>query len=222
MLDYSLWEVVREVWLIVVCSILTVAVGLERGAVLWRFLDRARSLTDTVNRCLIRGAVAEGRTACERSRSQLADVLLVGFERAGRQPKGAVIAAVDRERQRTMLDLRARLWMLATIGATAPFLGLYGTVVGIMNAFEAISQKGEAGFSVVSKGISEALIHTAAGLFVALVAVVIYNFFNQHIGRIGIEVKLLTEEFLETLTEGVSSEPAPAQGTSEGTAAKAA
>src|SRR5687768_15542946 len=118
MMDYTLWEAVREVWLIAACSVIAVAVGLERIAVLWQFLERARSLTDTVTRCLARGAVAEARTACERSKSPRADVMLTGFERAGRGPQASMVAAVDRGRQRVMLDLRGRLWVLATIGAT--------------------------------------------------------------------------------------------------------
>src|SRR5215813_7479085 len=73
-------------------------------------------------------AVAEGRAACERSKSPLADVFLIGFERFGRSSRDALEAAVDRERQRINLDMKVRLWILGTIGATAPFIGLYGTV----------------------------------------------------------------------------------------------
>lgn len=201
----SLWKTIQTggtaMWIILACSILAVAVALERVTVLWAFMDRARSLTDTVNRCLFRGAVAEGRAACERSRSPLADVFLVGFERMGRSSSDATESAVERERQRMTLDLKTRLWILGTIGATAPFVGLFGTVVGIMNAFHAISAKGGGGFSVVSQGISEALVATAAGILVAVEAVVIYNFFNQRLARVAVELKLLVDEFLEALKE---------------------
>ena len=211
-MSISLWEIIKTggaaMWVIVACSVVAIAVALERVTTLWRFAERARSLADTVQRCLFRGAIAEGRAACERSRSPLADVFLVGFERLGRGSPEVLAAAVDRERQRVTLDLKVRLWTLGTIGATAPFVGLYGTVVGIMNAFHAIAQKGGGGFTVVSQGISEALVTTAAGIAVAVEAVVIYNFFNQRLARLSIEMKLLVDEFLEVLKERGSQDGA--------------
>lgn len=202
-MNLSFWKVLETggvaMWAIVALSILAIAVACERLSAMWRFMDRARTLADTVNRCLSRGALAEGRTACERSKSPLADVFLVGFERKGRSSDEALQQAVDRTRQRVNIDLKARLWILGTIGATAPFVGLYGTVVGIMTAFRSISEHGGGGFTVVSQGISEALVTTAAGIAVAVEAVIIYNYFNQRLARIAIEFKLLVEEFLEAL-----------------------
>jgi biopolymer transport protein ExbB len=200
-------------WIIMALSVLAVAVAAERAAAVWQFLRRARTLADTVARCLRRGAVAEARAACERSRSPLADVFLIGFERMGRTPQPALEAAVERERQRVTLDLRTRLWILGTIGATAPFIGLFGTVVGIMSAFKALSERGGGGFTTVSQGISEALITTAGGIAVAVEAVIIYNFFNQRLARIGIELRLFVEEFLEAMRDtgvaSTSTSPAP-------------
>ena len=212
-MEQTLWEIVRDggvaMWIIIVASVVVVTLALERAAALWRFMDKARALGDTVKRCLSKGAVAEGRTACERSRSPLADVFLVGFERHGRGTDQSLIAAVDRERQKVLLGLKSRLWMLGTVGAVAPFVGLYGTVVGIMGAFRNISAKGQGGFTVVSRGISEALVATAAGILVAVLAVFIYNFFNQLMGRMSIEMKLLIEEYLEVLLEKRRETPTP-------------
>jgi biopolymer transport protein ExbB len=202
-MNLSFWKVLETggvaMWAIVALSVLAIAVACERVAALWRSLERARTLADTVNRCLSRGAFAEGRTACERSKSPLADVLLVGFERRGRSSAAAVEQAVDRARQRMNLETKNRLWILGTIGATAPFVGLYGTVVGIMAAFKSISEHGGGGFTVVSQGISEALVTTAAGIAVAVEAVILYNYFNQRLARAAVENKLLVEEFLEAL-----------------------
>lgn len=74
--------------------------------------------------------------------------------------------------------LRARLPILATLGALSPFIGLFGTVVGIMHSFAAVAQQKGAGIEVVGAGISEALICTAAGLAVAVLSVLAYNIFN--------------------------------------------
>ncbi len=204
-MDLSLWHIVKTggtaMYVIIALSVIAIAVAAERLTSLWRFLDRARALADTVTRCLGRGAVAEARAACERSKSPLADVFLVGFERLGRSSRDVLESAVDRARQRITLDLKVRLWILGTIGACAPFIGLYGTVVGIMEAFRAIAQTGGGGFNVVSQGISEALVATAAGIAVAVEAVVIYNYFNQRLARVAVELKLLVDEFMEALRD---------------------
>jgi biopolymer transport protein ExbB len=187
--------------IILVCSVLVLAVAIERLAALWRFLDRARTLAETVKRCLYRGAVAEARAACERSSNLAAELFLVGFERHGRSSETALEAAVDRERQRVGLTLKGQLWMLATIGATAPFIGLFGTVWGILRAFEQIGATHQAGIDVVGPGIAEALVTTAAGIIVAIEAMVIYNFFMARLQRIALELKLMAEEFVELLKE---------------------
>jgi biopolymer transport protein ExbB len=192
------------------CSIIAVAVAIERAIHLWSFQERARDLADAVKRGLYRGAIAEARTACERSRSPLAEVLLVGFERLRRSSPQALGAAVDRERQRVAMGLRGPLWVLGTIGATTPFLGLFGTVVGIMGAFRRIGENKQTGIEVVGPYISEALIATAVGIGVAVVALMLFNFFQARLGRINIELRLLVEEFVELLNEP----PAPASADS--------
>ncbi len=79
------------------------------------------------------------------------------------------------------LKAESRLSWLATIGANAPFVGLFGTVLGIIRAFHDLSTQGTQGSAVVSSGISEALVATAVGLFVAIPAVVGYNFFQRKV-----------------------------------------
>lgn len=186
---------------ILVCSVLVLAVGVERVAALWRFLDRARTLAETVKRCLYRGAVADARAACERSTSLAAEFFLVGFERFGRSSPQALEAAVDRERQRVALQLKGQLWSLGTIGAVAPFIGLFGTVWGILRAFEQIGATKQAGIDVVGPGIAEALVTTAAGILVGIEAVVVYNYFMSRLARVSLELKLMAEEFVELLRE---------------------
>jgi len=188
-------------WVILAFSVIAVAVAIERAIAQWKFTTRARALADTVGRCLSKGAIEEGRSACERSPSPLADVFLVGYERLGRGKLDNLVAAVHRERQRVGHDLRARLWVLATIGATSPFVGLFGTVVGIMSAMAGFEGDEEVKFAQVSGPISQALVVTAAGILVAVMAVIVFNFFNQRAARIANEMRLLTDEFLEQLEE---------------------
>lgn len=208
----QIWELLVHSYgamgIVMVFSVIAVAVAIERAIAQWKFVTRARGLGETVTRCLARGAVEEGRSACERSRSPVADVFLVGYERLGRAKPEHVATAVHRERLRVNQDLRARMWMLGTIGATAPFVGLFGTVVGIMKAMGSFKADEDVKFNMVSGPISEALIVTAAGILVAVEAVVLFNFFSQRANRIATEMKLLTDEFLELLLENpVETQP---------------
>jgi biopolymer transport protein ExbB/biopolymer transport protein TolQ len=81
----------------------------------------------------------------------------------------------------TLVQLKRGLGILATIGSTAPFVGLFGTVAGIINAFRNIAATGSGGMSVVSGGMAEALVTTALGIFVAIPAVVAFNLFTGKI-----------------------------------------
>lgn len=215
---YSLLRSSLALWLILGCSVAAVAVAIERALALWRFGERSRALADAVARALFRGDAEDARAQCERSSSPAGDVFLAGLlasappspgsSRPARAPTPErVEAAVERQRQQLGLRLRAHLWVLGTIGATAPFIGLFGTVVGIMQAFHQMAASGHGGFTVVAAGISEALVTTAGGIAVAIEAVVLYNFLNTHVQKLGIEFKLLAEEFLDILKETL---PAPA------------
>ncbi|MBL9014015.1 MAG: MotA/TolQ/ExbB proton channel family protein [Myxococcales bacterium] len=212
-MDQDIWELMGHgggaMYVVVAFSVIALAVGIERAIAQWKFVTRARLLGDAVTRCLARGAVEEGRSACERSPSPIADVFLVGYERLGRSKPEHVQTAVHRERLRVNQDLRSRLWMLGTIGATAPFVGLFGTVVGIMQAMGSFKGDESVKFSMVSGPISEALIVTAAGILVAVEAVILFNFFSQRANRIATEMKLLTDEFLELLLDPPTESTSP-------------
>ncbi len=196
-------------WVILICSVAALAVAVERVLALWRFGERARALADAVTRALFRGDVEDGRAQCERSASPAADVFLAALVASGRPgpaatqppPPETLVAAVERQRQQANLKLRQNLWILGTIGATAPFVGLFGTVWGIMQAFHQMAATGQGGFSVVAAGISEALVTTAGGIAVAVEAVVIYNFLNTHVQKLALQLRLLTEEYLEIVKE---------------------
>ncbi len=211
-MDLSIWELMSHgggaMWVVVAFSVIALAVGIERAIAQWQFVTRARALGDAVTRCLARGAVEEGRSACERSPSPIADVFLVGYERMGRAKPEHVVTAVHRERLRVNSALRTRLWMLGTIGATAPFVGLFGTVIGIITGLGGFQKGQQVSFSDVAGPVSQALIVTAAGILVAVEAVVLFNFFSQRASRVATEMKLLTDEFLELLLDAPQdSEP---------------
>lgn len=221
----QLWEfsvVAVAFWTILGFSVVALAVAIERAIAQWSFVTRARALGDTVTRCLSRGALEEGRSACERSPSPIADVFLVGYARLNRSKPEHVVTAVHRERLRVNQELRTRMWVLGTIGATAPFVGLFGTVVGIMKAMGQFHGEDEVKFAQVSGPISEALIVTAVGILVAVMSVVFFNFFSQKANRIATEMKLLTDEFLELLLDPPGdSQPSRGKRTADDESTKA-
>lgn len=105
--------------------------------------------------------------------------------------------AIERASAMTYAELKRGLGGLATIGSTAPFIGLFGTVVGIINAFRSMSVSGGGGLSSVAGGIAEALVTTAFGLLVAIPAVVMYNYFMNRIERFGVEMSNSSSELID-------------------------
>ena len=99
----------------------------------------------------------------------------------------------------TLIQLKRGLGFLATIGSTAPFIGLFGTVVGIINAFRSIAATGSGGMSVVSGGIAEALVSTALGIFVAIPAVVAFNHFTGKIENFHVEMNRASSQLVNCL-----------------------
>ena len=98
-----------------------------------------------------------------------------------------------------LANLRRGLGVLATIGSTAPFVGLLGTTMGVVNAFTGMATAGSGGLSAISAGIAEALITTAFGLLVAIPAVWLYNYFVNRIEYIGMEIQYAAKEFTDFL-----------------------
>jgi biopolymer transport protein ExbB/TolQ len=97
--------------------------------------------------------------------------------------------------------MRRGLGVLATIGATAPFVGLFGTTFGIINAFESMALTGAGGIGAVSAGIAEALVTTAFGLFVAVPAVWAYNYFSGRLEGFHVEMESSCSELLDYFVE---------------------
>src|SRR6187401_1075894 len=114
--------------------------------------------------------------------------------------------AVEREMLMTITDLKRGLGILATVGATAPFVGLLGTTMGIVNAFVGMAASGSGGLSAISAGVAEALITTAFGLLVAIPAVWAYNYFQTKIDNLTAEMTYSSKEMIDYLIKGVSGE----------------
>jgi biopolymer transport protein ExbB/biopolymer transport protein TolQ len=143
--------------------------------------------------------------------SHLAKVLLAGLQEYQFQQESggtsredmmeAAHRAIERATAVNLADLKRGLSGLATIGATAPFVGLFGTVVGIINAFQGIAMAGSGGIGAVSAGISEALVATAFGLFVAVPAVWSFNYFVTRIEGFTVEMDNSSSELIDYMAK---------------------
>jgi len=140
--------------------------------------------------------------------SYVAQVVLAGIteydgvRESGRDPGASlelVTSALRDSMSETLIQLRQGLGFLATIGSTAPFIGLFGTVVGIINAFRSIAATGSGGMSVVSGGIAEALVSTALGIFVAIPAVVAFNHFTGKIENFHVQMNRASSQLVNRL-----------------------
>jgi biopolymer transport protein ExbB len=98
--------------------------------------------------------------------------------------------------------MKGAIWVLGTVAVSAPFLGLLGTVIGIIKSFHNMAVQGSGGFTVVAGGISEALIATALGLAVAIIAVIFYNYFHTKLERIEAVMTIASDRVLEAIRLG--------------------
>jgi biopolymer transport protein ExbB len=114
--------------------------------------------------------------------------------------------AVERNMLLILTELKRGLAFLATTGATAPFVGLLGTTMGIVNSFEGMASSGSGGLASISAGIAEALITTAFGLIVAIPAVWLYNYFQTKIDNMVAEMTYVSKEMIDYLIKGVSGD----------------
>lgn len=188
---------------LLLCSLVTWAVTIER---MWSYLRLGSSLKafhlEALN-ILLRGDKQALEGLCHRNvnipTSQLIMVALERMKAKDVRLRDRWEDALERRRQLLNQELRQNLWMLGTIGSSAPFIGLFGTVVGILRSFHEMARTGTGGFSVVAAGISESLVATAAGIVVAVIAVMAFNAFQIHWNGLVLRIKIYTEELVEML-----------------------
>jgi biopolymer transport protein ExbB len=169
--------------LLIVLSIASVAVMLERALVFRRGRYDEDAFIAGIKPQLEEGAWSEAAQECEGAAGFEPQVLLAGLQQVHRGSKSAA-EAMEGERLRLGQLLEKRLGFLGTLGANAPFIGLFGTVLGIIHAFKDLALTEGGGGPAVMAGIAEALVATAVGLLVAIPAVMAYNLFHRRLHTI--------------------------------------
>jgi biopolymer transport protein ExbB/TolQ len=225
----AIWEamgpIVKFISLVMVfMSLWSIYVMIDRAIIYNRAKKQSMKLIGALSNVLSRSAYQEAIDITKKYKgSHLAKVIAAGLldwvagirDKRVQDPEIVIEAsrqAMDRTAMITVAELRDKLSGLATIGATAPFVGLLGTVVGIINAFEGMASEG-GGIAAVSAGIAEALVATAFGLFVAIPAVWGYNYFQNRVDRFTVEMSNSGSEmsmyFIKEAESGAANEARP-------------
>ncbi|MBI4217573.1 MAG: MotA/TolQ/ExbB proton channel family protein [Elusimicrobia bacterium] len=187
------WPVLSALLL---CSIISLAIVLER---LVYFGRRKVNVKDFFSK--IEPLISSGKDAahhCSILGEPMATIALSAFQNYPRR-KESIEMAVDRAVRMEVSGLEKFVPFLGTVASAAPFIGLLGTVIGIIRAFRSLALAGSGGPQVVASGISEALVATAVGLFVAIPSLVAYNYFSTRIRRTTENIEICADGLVELL-----------------------
>ncbi|MBI2897717.1 MAG: MotA/TolQ/ExbB proton channel family protein [Deltaproteobacteria bacterium] len=178
------------VLLLAVMSVAAISIGIDRALVVLRPRRAGYRYASSVQQHLVGGRFEDAAKVDAKGGGAMARVVSAGLteylDSRQQAPSLAetivsVEATLDRVIDGEVAKLRRGLGALATIGSISPFVGLFGTVVGIVNAFREIARTGSGGLGAVSAGIAEALVTTAFGILVAIPAVVLFNYFTGQV-----------------------------------------
>ena len=193
--------------LLFIMSIWSLAVMIDRALYFSAARKQSREFAPKVAGALKEGRLDEAVKVADRNKkSHLAEVVTAGLQEFRNYGSGGAITidqieaskrALERSEAIVHAKLKRGLGALATIGSTAPFIGLFGTVVGILNAFRSIASSKTSGIGAVAGGISEALVTTAFGLLVAIPAVMTFNYFTNRVEAFDVEMDNSSSELVD-------------------------
>ncbi len=201
------WLAIGVVILLFIMSIWSLAVMIDRALYFSAARKQSREFAPKVAGALKDGKLDEAIKVADRNKkSHLAEVVTAGLQEFRSYGSGGAITEEQIESSKRALErseaivhakLKRGLGGLATIGSTAPFIGLFGTVVGILNAFNQIATQKTAGIGAIAGGISEALVTTAFGLIVAIPAVMTFNYFTNKVESFDVEMDNSSSELVD-------------------------
>jgi biopolymer transport protein ExbB/TolQ len=199
----TIWEILQiggfTMYILLFCSILSIAIFLER-IIYYRkrsktkraeFMMRAASALKT-------GDIKKAIEICKETLSPFSKVVYSGLQLYGHH-KREISNAMEREITIETTKLERYTDIVGTIGNTAVYIGLFGTVLGIIRAFHDIAAAGAGGMSIVIGGVAEALVCTATGLFVAIPAVIAFNYFTKKVGHFMDDMELCASELTDLM-----------------------
>jgi biopolymer transport protein ExbB/TolQ len=199
------------VWAMLIMSLASVLVTCERVVVFIRSRNASRRYADAMGKTLDSGSLQAATPQGDGGYlGHVIDAGLKAFHTCpGRDEEftvDTVARALERQSQREIQHLKRGQGLLATISSTAPFVGLLGTVAGIVTAFEQMAASGEGGLATVSAGVAEALMTTGLGLFVAIPAVFAFNFVQSWVEARAVDIAESSNEFLDFIARQLHQE----------------
>ena len=195
-------------WALLVLSVVAVAIVIERLFFFATQHGDTRGLLRQIGDCIAADDLAGALKICKQNRGMLPRILEFGLLR-GEKNRADITDALSIALMENLNMLERNLGVIGTIAVIAPFVGLFGTVLGIIRAFQDIALKGNSTPAVVAAGVSEALITTAAGLFVAVIAVIFFNYFKTRIKAYNQEMIVAANQLAEMLHFHNTGAPIP-------------
>lgn len=211
-MDLSLSHIISSisapVWVVIIVMVIMVLwsiyVSVERLMTLSKATSQSRALAEALAKPLSSGDAAGALAITKKeefSESYLGHLMGPALKEWTARPDKHGIEAVSRAMERASIvegqALRKGLAVLATTGSTTPFVGLVGTIFGIINSFQGMADSGGGGIAGVSAGIAEALITTAIGISIAIIGVWMYNLFNGMVEKISNDMTVSAQEFID-------------------------
>jgi biopolymer transport protein ExbB/biopolymer transport protein TolQ len=207
MLHQMSWLAICVVIALFIMSAWSIGVMIDRVIAFNGARNQSRQFAPAVAGALREGKLDEAIKIADRfGKSHLAKVVVAGLQEFKAHQMSSEISgeeidaskrALERAEAIVHAELKRGISTLATIGSTSPFVGLFGTVIGIINAFKGISSEKSVGLGAVAGGISEALVTTAVGLFVAIPAVWMYNYFTNRVEAFDVEMGNSSSELVD-------------------------
>ncbi|MBI4559222.1 MAG: MotA/TolQ/ExbB proton channel family protein [Candidatus Hydrogenedentes bacterium] len=203
--DYQVFEIIFKggilMFPIMLCSVVALAIAIERFFSLRRASIDTREFMDTMRTVLRQNRIQEAVDLCDQTSGPIARILRAGLLKSNRS-KEDIREAIEDAGHLEIPRLERYMSALATCTSIAPLLGLLGTVQGLIKCFAVIeNKKGQVNPSDLAEGVGNALITTAAGLAVAIPALVVYNYFIARVDNMILEMEISSSELVELLTK---------------------
>jgi biopolymer transport protein ExbB len=199
----ELWELVTKGgWIMAVLGVLALIaliVFIERVILIKKAQNDPEQLLNKVSASVLKGDIAEATAVCSAATTPMARMLTTGLNHIGSSLKN-IEASIENVGKIEIYRLEKNISVLGTISGAAPMIGFFGTVIGMINAFIAISQEeGSVSPKLLSSGIYEAMITTAGGLFVGILAYICYNYLVRQVSEVIHKMEVTSIEFIDLL-----------------------
>ncbi len=197
-------------WALLLLSVIAIAIVIERLLFFASQHSDSKGLLRALGQKIAADDLSGAIKVCQQNKGMLPKILEFGLKR-GEKNRADITDALSIALMEHLNALEKNLGIIGTIAVISPFVGLFGTVLGIIRAFQDIALKGNSTPAVVAAGVSEALITTAAGLFVAVVSVIFFNYFKSRIKAYNQEMIVAANSLAEMLHFHNTGAPIPTE-----------